>query len=154
MTCHHVAICPISFTSGIEKQLMDPSHPLLHLLLISSPSPPYLLPIHFLLAPLTLTHILPTFKDLTQQQPPISPTHAVIGHSRCVAQCVCVCLCLNSRICADLYFHRQDVYMFQTPFLCSPKGFGEVYGLRSGSWRGGLCVFVMMSVSFVCVDVS
>lgn len=30
-------------------------------------------------------------------------------------------------MCAELYFHRQDVCMFQTPFLCGPEGFRGVW---------------------------
>lgn len=54
------------------------------------------------------------------------------SHKSC-SQCnmtqeVCCGVCVFTRhLCVELYFHRQDVCMFQTPFLCGPEGFGSVW---------------------------
>lgn len=101
------------------KRLLDPSYPPLHLLtFFSSP-----------LAPSTLTYILPTVWDLTAQKPPISPTHGVIWHRRCVAGvfftthvCVCRTVFSTDRMCVR-FKHLSSV---------APKVLG-VFGLRSGS---------------------
>lgn len=45
-----------------------------------------------------------------------------------MTQEVCCRVCVFTRhLCVELYFHRQDVCMFQTPFLCGPEGFGSVW---------------------------
>lgn len=101
--CGHVLLSQAFLLCLQEgKELMD----LLIHLFTSWPSP---LLLFFSLSPLTLTCILPTVWDLTANKPTISPSRGVIWH-----------LAGMGAVHAE---HRQDVCMFQTPFLCGPEGF-------------------------------
>lgn len=112
-------------------------------------SPPRLLLIHFPLAPLTLTHILSTFTDPTQQQPPISPTRAVIGHSRCVALCVCVWVWIAEYVLICISTDRMCV-CFKHLSSVAPKVSGRCMGWGQGVGEE-VCVYLQWWVCLLYV---
>lgn len=101
--CHCVSVHVLgTFWLERGRWLMDPPYLPLHLLTFF-PS--------FYLLPHSLTHIIPTVWDLTEQRPPISQT------SWCnMTQCVC----FNGGVCAELNFPQTGCVFVSSTFPLYP----------------------------------